>query len=57
MRYEKWEEAIPEAIRADSLWNMPAYRLALFLAGFGSRDVPKLERDRGTVSLHDRVYR
>jgi hypothetical protein len=57
MRYEEWQEAVPEAIHADSLRKMFAYRLALFQGGFGWRDVPKLERDRGTVSLSDGVYR
>ncbi|OIO88203.1 MAG: hypothetical protein AUK03_16630 [Anaerolineae bacterium CG2_30_64_16] len=35
MTYEEWEEAVPEAIKADSLWRMKAYRLALFLADLG----------------------
>jgi hypothetical protein len=35
MRYEDWEKEAPQEIRADSLWKMEAYRLALFAADLG----------------------
>ena len=35
MNYKEWEKLVPEAITADSLWKMAAYRLALFLADVG----------------------
>ena len=57
MNYEEWEETVPEVIRADSLWKMKAYRLALFLGDLGWRDVTKLMRDRRTLGLSDQLYR
>ncbi len=57
MDYESWERSIPEEIRADSLWRMSVYRLALFLADIGWHDVTKLTRDRRTIALSDQLYR
>src|SRR5919108_3369312 len=57
MRYSEWEKTIPEAIRADSLWKMTAYRLALFLSDVGWHDVTKLMKDRRTIALSDQLYR
>jgi four helix bundle protein len=57
MNYQEWEEAVPEAIRADSLWKMRAYRMALFLADLGWHDVTRLSQDRRTLGLSDQLYR
>ena len=57
MKYEEWEQSTPETIRADSLWQVAAYRLALFLADVGWHDVSKLVQDRRTRSLSDQLYR
>ena len=57
MDYEEWERTVPEAIKADSLWKMTAYRLALFLSDLGWHDVTKLMRDRRTIALADQLYR
>lgn len=57
MKYEEWEKAVPESIRADSLWKMAAYRLALFLTDLGWYDVTKLMRDQRTIGLSDQLYR
>ena len=57
MNYEVWENALSEAIKADSLWRMRAYRLALFLGDVGWFDVTKLMRDRRTVAVADQLYR
>ncbi len=57
MNYQEWEEAVPEAIKADSLWKMTAYRMALFLADLGWHDVTKLSQDRRTLGLSDQLYR
>jgi hypothetical protein len=35
MNYEEWLSGVPEEIRADSLWKVEAYRLALFAADLG----------------------
>jgi four helix bundle protein len=57
MTYEEWEQSIPKTIKADSLWLVAAYRLALFLADVGWHDVSKLVQDRRTMSLSDQLYR
>jgi four helix bundle protein len=57
VEYEEWEKTVPVAIRADSLWQMKAYRLALFLADLAWSDVTTLMSDRRTVGLADQLYR
>jgi hypothetical protein len=42
MNYENWLKSVPDAITGDPLWKIEAYRLALFLADLGWRDVTKL---------------
>ncbi len=57
MEYEEWEKTVPLVIRADSLWQVKAYRLATFLADLGWPDVTKLMSDRRTMGLADQLYR
>lgn len=57
MRYEEWEGSVPETIKTDSVWEVKAYRLALFLGELGWHDVTKLIRDRRTLALSDQLYR
>ncbi len=57
MNYEEWEGTVPEVIRADSLWKMAAYRLALLLSDLGWRDVTRLAHDRRLLGLADQLYR
>lgn len=57
MQYEEWEESVPETIKADSVWKVKAYRLALFLSELGWHDVTRLMRDRRTLALSDQLYR
>jgi four helix bundle protein len=54
---EDWEAELPEAVKRDSLWKMEAYRLGLFVAYIGWRDVTKLVEDRRTRSVADQLYR
>ena len=56
MNYEDWEKEVPETIRADSLWKMTAYRLALFAADLGWHDVTGLLKDRRTRGLAEQLY-
>ena len=55
-KYDEWEAAVPEAIKGDSLWNMDAYRLALFLADVGWRDAAALMQDRRTLEVSEQLY-
>lgn len=57
MDYSEWEKEVPQEIKADSLWRVTAYRLALFLAEMGWFDATKLMQDRRTISLSDQLYR
>jgi four helix bundle protein len=57
MDYRTWEEGVPRAITGDALWNVTAYRQALFLGDLCWRDVTKLTGDRRTWSLTGQLYR
>lgn len=57
VNYQTWEKDVPEVIRADQVWKLEAYRLALFAADVGWHDVTKLMQDRRTRSLSDQLYR
>lgn len=57
MNYEEWVGMVPEQIKADSLWKMTVYRVALFLSDLGWRDTVRLMRDRRMIGLSDQLYR
>lgn len=45
MRYEEWEQGVPEVIKADPVWQFYAYRKSLFLYDLAWEDCEKLMRD------------
>ncbi len=47
MTYEEWERTVPPEITGDVVWHLTAYRLALFAADLGWRDVTVLGQDTG----------
>ena len=49
--YGEWWESVPWDIKSDTLWEMEAYRLALFIADVGWRDTTRLMRDKRTRGL------
>ena len=55
--YQEWEKTVPRAITGDALWQVRAYRLALFAADIGWQDVLKLARNRHMLGLSDQLYR
>ncbi len=57
MNYNSWLKSVPTEISGDPLWNVEAYRLALFLADLCWRDVTKLTQDRRMFGLADQLYR
>ncbi|MGQ9681649.1 MAG: four helix bundle protein [Anaerolineae bacterium] len=57
MEFAEWEQTVSEAMRQDSLWQMAAYRLSLYLYDQSWQDVSKLVRDRRTLSLSDQLCR
>jgi len=57
MNYEDWLTSVPIEIAGDPLWKVEAYRLALFAADLGWRDVTKLISDNRTLDLSNQLYR
>lgn len=57
MNYEGWVKEAPGEMTGDGLWQVEAYRLGLFAADVGWRDVTKLFQDGRTRSLADQLYR
>ena len=57
MDFETWQESVPAQIRADSLWRVTAYRLALFAADQAWDDVVALRRSPTTVAISDQLFR
>jgi len=53
LKYSEWICAVPEEIRADTLWCMHAYRISLFLSDIAWHDVLKLDADRKIRGLAD----
>jgi four helix bundle protein len=55
--FEEWEKAAPGSFKADTLWKMKAYRLALYLSDLCWEDSSILLRDKRMISLADQLYR
>jgi four helix bundle protein len=51
MNYQEWEMTVPATIKTDSLWNLSAYRLALFLGDLARHDMAKLLQDSRTKGV------
>src|SRR5439155_4681391 len=56
MNYADWLKTVPVEIREDPLWNVEAYRLALFAADLGWHDITKLFRDGRTMKLAGQLF-
>ena len=57
MNYDDWVQAVPIEISGDPLWRIEAYRLALFAADLGWRDVTRLKGDKRTLDFSNQLYR
>jgi four helix bundle protein len=57
MSFDEWEKNAPETFKADTLWKVKAYRLALYLGDLCWQDATVFLKDKRTVSLADQVYR
>jgi len=55
--YEQWEASIADSLKADALWTITAYRLALFVGDLGWHDVSRLTPVRALWSVADQLYR
>src|SRR5689334_2316843 len=57
MDYKTWEENVPEAYKADSLWKMTAYRRALYLSDLCWQDTQVLLKDKRSIFIADQLSR
>ena len=57
MNYQEWEASVAAEIKADVLWRVEAYRLALLASDLAWQDVVKLAQDRRLLGLSDQLYR
>ena len=57
MTYEEWQEQVPDEIRNDPLWQMEAYRLALFLHDLVWEDCAQMMKDRRGKAIADQLIR
>ncbi len=55
--YSDWLKSAPSCLKEDPLWNVEAYRLALFLADVAWKDVTRLMQDKRTLDLASQLYR
>ena len=56
MDFDSWQDKVPEAIRADSLWKMKAYRLALYRSDLCWQDTAAILEQK-KFSLADQLSR
>lgn len=57
LSFDSWQSRVDPAIRADALWRMTAYRLALYAVAIGWEDARILDRVRITRSVASQLYR
>ena len=57
MTYSEWEEQVPVEIQDDPLWNMEAYRLALFLHDLAWEDCAQVMNDRRGRAIAEQMIR
>ena len=57
MTYEEWEAQVPSEIRNDRLWNMDAYRFALYLYDLTWEDCGRLTKDSRGRAIAEQLIR
>ncbi len=55
--FAEWEAAVPAEIRGDSVWQVRAYRFALFLADLAWHDASRLMSDKRSLGIVDQLVR
>jgi four helix bundle protein len=55
--FEEWAASVPEELTRDPLWQMKAYRLAIFAGDLAWRDTTRLVQERRLLSVADQLYR
>jgi four helix bundle protein len=57
MDYETWETTVSRVLKDDALWNVKAYRLALYASDMGWPDITRLAHDPRTSRLSGQLCR
>lgn len=57
MRYDEWQDSVPDEIKGDPLWKLEVYRLGLFISDIAWQDALELNRNHLTRSIADQLYR
>lgn len=57
MTFEDWEADVPAEIKADTLWRVKAYRLALFLSDLAWSDTERLHHRQRSAHHADQLCR
>ncbi len=57
MTYEEWEWQVPGEIKADALWKMDVYRLALYLYDLVWDDCETLMKDTRGKAVTEQIIR
>jgi four helix bundle protein len=57
MRYEEWQDEVPDAIKCEGYWHFYGYRKALFLYDICWRDCEKLLRHPLGKAVADQLIR
>jgi four helix bundle protein len=57
MTFAEWEAGVPDTITQDAIWEVEAYRLALFISDIAFEDCSKLLKDSRTRAIADQLVR
>jgi four helix bundle protein len=57
MNYQEWLATVPPEITEDPLWRLDVYRLSLFIAEIGWKDVVLLNKNNLTRDAADQIIR
>lgn len=56
MEYEAWEQNVPDALKAEAIWQLEVYRLTLFVNDLGWGDVTRLRQDGRLGAVADFLH-
>jgi four helix bundle protein len=57
VKYDVWEQTVPQHFQRDPLWSLRVYRTALFAGELGERDAAWIAKRTNRVSLADQLLR
>ena len=57
LEFDEWEKSVPDDLKADTIWRLPAYRLSLYLCSAAQSDLQRIVQHRATRALGDQLLR